>query len=487
MPVLFSPLDPRTLYFASNTLWQTNTGGQSWQQISPDLTRQSWEVPPNVGKYIGTDAARPTRRGVIYTIAPSPIDGNTIWIGSDDGLIHLTRDHGKTWADVTPPTLTPWAKVSLVDASPFDVDTAYAAINTLRLDDLRPHIYRTRDGGKTWQHITAGIPNGGIINAVRADPQQPGLLFAGSEQAVYVSLDNGDHWQSLRLNMPATSIRDLVIKDDDLVVGTHGRSFWILDDITPLRQIRAVTFGTASYLFAPRQAWRFRWNKNTDTPLPPDEPAGDNPPDGATIHYWLRGNAKTVTLEIMNAAGVVRRFSSLDPPETPVEGRNTPDYWLRPHAPLSARAGFHRFVWDLRHERPSVPSFTYPIAAIFRNTPRVPFGSWVTPGTYTVRLTVEGDGAVQLSQSLVVRMDPRVRATPDDIRLQYETSRALDAALRRVANATQGAAGDRTELRRIQGELTQLFAIVEQADAAPTSQVLAAVKSAIAAADSAAR
>jgi photosystem II stability/assembly factor-like uncharacterized protein len=484
MPILFSPIDPRTLYFASNVLWRTTTGGQSWQAISGDLTRKSWDVPANVGKYIGTDAARPTQRGVIYTIAPSPLDKNVIWVGSDDGLIHVTRDHGKTWSDVTPPALTPWAKVSLMDASHFDAQTAYAAVNTFRLDDLRPHIYRTHDGGKTWQHTTAGIPDGGIVNVVREDPVRRGLLYAGTEQAVYVSLDDGEHWQSLRLNMPATSIRDLVVKDDDLVVATHGRSFWILDDITPLRQLREPAQASAPTLYEPRPAWRFRWNKNTDTPLPPDEPAGENPPDGAIINYWLRQDAASLTLEVADASGVVRRYSSADAPEAPVPGRNTPDYWLRPSHRLSTTAGFHRFVWDLRHEPPAVPSFTYPIAAIFRNTPRVPAGTWVLPGSYSVKLTADG---TTVTQKLVVRMDPRVSATTADLRLQYDTSRALDAALRRVSEALQAGSADRSVLTRLQGELTQLFGLVEQADGAPTSQALSAVKTTIAAADNAVR
>ena len=484
MPVLFSPIDPRRLYFASNTLWYTTTGGKSWEQISPDLTRKTWDVPQNVGKYIGSDAARSSQRGVIYTIAPSIHNVNTIWVGTDDGLIHVTHDHGKTWSDVTPAQLTPWAKVSILEASHFDIQTAYAAVNTFRLDDLRPHIYRTKDSGRSWQHITAGIPDGGIINVVREDPVRPGLLFAGSEQAVYVSFDDGDHWQSLRLNMPATSIRDLVVKDDDLVVATHGRSFWILDDITPLRQMTSVTQSGLLYLYRPQEAWRFRSNKNTDTPLPPDEPAGENPPDGAIINYWLRDDARAVTLEILNASGVVRRYSSTDPPEGFVEGRNTPDYWLRPHQALSTKAGFHRFVWDLRHERPAVSSFTYPIAAIFRNTPRVPLGSWALPGTYSVRLTVD---KFQLMAPLVVRLDPRVPATQQEMRLQYDTSRAIDAALKRVADALQASSGDRNVLLRLQGELTQLFAAVEQYDGAPTTQLQSAVKSTLTAVDAALR
>ncbi len=495
MPVLFSPVNPRKLYFSSNVLWQTVNGGQSWDQISPDLTRKTWEIPTNVGVYSSSPEAQPTQRGVIYTIAPSYLDERTLWAGTDDGLIHVTRDGGKTWQDVTPPALTPWAKVSIVDASHFDANTAYAAINTFRLDDLRPHIYRTRDGGKSWTHITSGIPDGGAINVVREDPKRRGLLFAGSEQAVYVSFDDGAHWQSLRNNMPATSIRDLVIKDDDLVVGTHGRSFYILDDITPLRQVSAAMAAAPdAHLFAPQDAWRFRWNKNTDTPLPPDEPAGQNPPDGAVLHYYLKAAAKgPVTIEILDAqGGVVRRYSSADPVEPLVEGRNTPDYWIRPHRPLAASAGLHRFVWDVHHERPAVAGFSYPIAAILANTPRTPAGSFVAPGKYTVRLSVDGK---TLAQPLVVKMDPRVRATAADLKLQYDMSRAIDAALRRSAAAIRDIRAAQTKtaalteleqrLSRASAPLGPLFGAVESADAAPTPVVREAWKATSAAVDAA--
>ena len=352
-------------------------------------------------------------------------------------------------------------------------------INTFRLDDLRPHIYRTRDGGKSWTRITNGIPDGGIVNVVREDPKRRGLLFAGTEQAVYVSFDDGEHWQSLRNNMPATSIRDLVIKDDDLVVGTHGRSFYILDDITPLRQVNAAVSSADVHLFAPQESIRFRWNKNTDTPLPPDEPAGQNPPDGAILHYFLKSPAKAVSIEILDAqGGVVRRYTSDDPAEPLVEGRNTPDYWIRPHRALSAAAGLHRFVWDMHHERPAVNGFNYPISAIYANTPRTPNGSWAAPGKYTVRLTVDGKSQ---TQPIVVKMDPRVKATAADLKLQYDTSRAIDAMLRRTSAALREIrAAQKTpqltdleqRLSRASAPLGQLFGAVESADAAPMPVVL---------------
>jgi hypothetical protein len=453
------------------------------------LTRQTWEIPKNVGVYATTPEAQPSQRGVIYTIAPSYLDERTVWVGTDDGLIHVTRDGGKTWNNVTPSALTPWSKVSIMDASHFDANTAYAAINTLRLDDLRPHIYRTKDGGKTWTHITNGIPDGGTINVVREDPQRRGLLFAGSEQTVYVSFDDGDHWQSLRNNLPPTSIRDLVIKDDDLVIGTHGRSFWILDDVTPLRQIAAATTDEASHLFAPQDAMRFRWNKNTDTPIPPDEPAGQNPPDGAILHYFLKSDARTVSIEILDAQGaVVRKYANTDPPEPLVEGRNIPDYWIRPGQTLSATPGLHRFVWDVRHERPAVSAFNYPMTATFMNTPRTPLGSWVLPGKYIVRLTV--DGKTQ-TQPLTIKLDPRVKTTAADLKLQYDTSRAIDALLRRsaaalremraVATKTPAVTDLDQRLSRASAPLGQLFGAVESADAAPMPVVMDAWKATAAA------
>ena len=312
-PVQFSPIDPHLLYFAANTLWTTRDGGRSWKQISPDLTRKTWDVPASVG--IFASEVKPTQRGVIYAIAPSPLDIKRIWAGTDDGQLWITTDGGGNWSNVTPPSLMAWEKVAGLEASHSDPNTAYAAINTLRLNDLRPRILRTRDGGKTWTEIVNGIPSNENTNAVREDPKRKGLLFAATERTVYVSFDDGDRWQSLRLNLPATSVRDVIVKDDDLAIGTHGRGFWILDDITPLRQLDDKVVGSNAHLFEPETAYRVRWNVNSDTPLPPDEPAGQNPPDGAIIDYTL-SSATPVTLEILDAAGrQVRKYSSTDVPE----------------------------------------------------------------------------------------------------------------------------------------------------------------------------
>src|SRR5205814_7226022 len=260
------------------------------------------------GKFRAQPTAQATQRGVIYAVAPSPLDINLIWAGTDDGLIHRTTDGGAHWSEVTPKQLKPWQKISILEASHFDKNTAYAAVNTLRLDDLRPHLYRKGDEGATWTEITNGIPANENTDVVREDPERKGLLFAGTERAVYVSFDDGDHWQSLRLNMGATSIRDLIIKGDDLCVGTDGRAFWILDNITPLRQLQDSINRSSAFLFKPQTAVRVRWNTNSDTPLPPDVPAGENPPDGAIVDYYIgRASAGPLTLEIKHASGVTVR------------------------------------------------------------------------------------------------------------------------------------------------------------------------------------
>ena len=422
LPVVFSPIEPHTLYFAANVLFKTTDAGNSWQVISPDLTRESYETPANLGVFAASDPEKGKHRGVIYAVAPSFREANTIWAGTDDGLIHITRDGGKSWQNVTPPQLKPWSKVSIIEASHFDAGTAYAAINSFRLDDLRAHIYRTRDFGKTWTEITKGIPDGGASNVVREDPVHKGLLFAGTEGAVYVSFNDGDDWQPLQLNLPHTSMRDLVIHGDDLIVATHGRSFWILDDITPLRQMNAEVAKESVTLFAPQTAIRFRWNRNPDTPLPPECPAGKNPPDGAILDYVLASTSKNpVTLEILDEQGhTVRRYSTTDKPESMekiASEHPIPMYWVRPAQIVSAEAGMHRFVWDMHYPPPESLGHEFPISAIYRNTVKYPLGAWALPGNYTVKLTVDGKSH---TQPLVVKMDPRITTSLADLRKQFE-------------------------------------------------------------------
>jgi photosystem II stability/assembly factor-like uncharacterized protein len=453
-PLLFAPLDPKCLLLGANVLFKTLDGGQHWQVISPDLSREAPEVPESIGIYRTPELARQPRRGVIYTVAPSYKEADTIWAGTDDGLIHVTRDGGKSWKDVTPSGLTAWSKVSLMDAGHFSADTAYAAVNRIRLDDQRPHIYRTHDGGKTWQPIVHGLPDYAPVNVVREDPERKGLLFAGTERAVFVSFNDGDNWQPLRLNMPATSIRDLVIHGDDIVVGTHGRSFWILDDISPLRQLDEKVTAAAVHLFRPQVAHRVRWNTNEDTPLPPEEPAGLNPPDGAVIHYLLKEKTSgPVTLEILDAREkMVRHFSSADQPEAVnPNDLDVPTYWLRPPQELSAAAGMHRFVWDL-HYPPPPGARQLPIAAIYRNTPTVPAGPWVPAGQYTVRLTVGGKSH---DQPLTVKMDPRVKTTAAALNQQFELSQQCCEELRQIDEALTQAAKLRTQLEKVQAKVKE--------------------------------
>ena len=445
-PVIFSIVDPHTLYYAGNVLFKTTNGGHSWDVISPDLTRQNYDVPQAYGIFTDGDLSRAKNRGVIYAVAPSFRNVNTIWTGSDDGVMNLTRDGGKTWTNVTPAALTPWSKVSQLEASHFDDESAYAAINRFKLDDLHPHIYRTHDGGKSWKEIVNGIPANEVVNSVREDPVRRGLLFAGTERAAYFSLDDGEQWQPLRLNMPATSIRDLVIHDDDIIVGTHGRSFWILDDMTPLRQLDAKAGSAETFLFKPKLTYRFRRNKNTDTPLPPEEPAGKNPPDGAIINYRLGADSGTpVVLDILDDAGhIVRSFSSADSVEPIETDLPVPTYWVRPQQRLARSRGTHRFVWDLHYPSPKVLGHDYPISAIYGDTPRFPLGPAVLPGTYAVRLTANGR---TYTQPLVIKMDPRVQITDAGLRLQRDLGVRMNDAISRDFAALSEVRAQRTLLR----------------------------------------
>ncbi len=452
-PLIFSPAAPHTLYLGSNVVFKTTDAGHSWQIISPDLTREDPGVPPNIASLIVSDPAQGKHRGVIYSLAPSSLDANLIWAGTDDGLIWLTRDGGQNWREVSPPGLTSWSKIAQLDASHFDPNGVYAAVNRFRLDDLHPYIYRTHDGGQTWQKITNDLPDDAPVNVVREDPVRQGLLFAGTEHAIYVSFNDGDSWQSLQLNLPATSMRDLVIHNDDIVVGTHGRSFWILDDITPLRQITEQTAAASAFLFRPGIAYRVRRNVNTDTPLPPEEPAGKNPPDGAMIDYTLQSAALgPVKLQILDANGkIVRAFSSTDKPEPTMEqiGKelNVPLYWIRPPQILSDAAGAHRFIWDLRTPPPASLRHEYPISAIVHDTPRLPVGPAVMPGMYTVKLDVAGQ---TYSQPLEIKMDPRITAPVDQLDQQFRLASRICEAMNASFASLSQVRGVRAQLRDLE-------------------------------------
>ncbi|MBB6049281.1 glycoside hydrolase [Armatimonas rosea] len=397
MPMLFSEADPRTLFLASNRLLKTRDGGTTWEAISPDLSRETWDVPAPFAAVSDQGKTMP-RRGVIYSVAPSPTDINVIWCGTDDGLLWLTQDGGKSWANVTPPEISSWSKIAQLEASRFVPGRAYAAVNRLRCDDNKPYIYKTDNFGKTWKRITYGLLDDAPVNTVREDPKKPGLLYCGTERMVWFSDDDGANWNPLRNNMPATSIRDLVVHDDDLVVGTHGRSFWILDSITALRQLSREPVA----LYAPSVAYLVDWNRNTDTPLPPEEPAGQNPPDGVVIDYYLALEAKEVILEVRDSQGkVVRKWSSTDKPDTLDPLKITVDpRWARPWQPLLATTGSHRFVWNLRQY---APASGLGMDAIWQNTPTSK-APWVAPGKYTLRLTIEGG---IWEQPLEVKPDPR--------------------------------------------------------------------------------
>jgi hypothetical protein len=456
------------LFFAGNVLFKTLNGGNSWQVISPDLTRATYDVDPCIGIYRNDSMGRMPQRGVIYTIALSPLDSNIIWVGTDDGLIHTTHDGGKKWENVTPPSLNSWSKISLMDASHTDKKTAYAAVNRIRLDDQHPHIFRTRDGGKTWKEIVNGLPND-PINVVKEDPKCKGLLFAGSERAVYVSFDDGENWQSLRMNMPATSIRDLTIKDNDLIVATHGRSFWIMDDITSLRQIAVEKTPQNVILYKPGNAYRVRWNMNPDTPLPPDEPVGENPPDGAIIEYYLKEKTAEITLDITDEKGqVIRHYSSKDTLYT-IPNVNIPLYWIRPQQILSDEAGAHRFLWDMHYQPLNLPP-DYPISAIYENTAPGPTSPWVMPGKYTATLTVNDK---VYAQSFTVLMDPRVKTNLKDLKLQHDLSYQCYIDEIKCIQAT-----GTDSFISIKRSLKSQLDILQSADVAPTSQCMNAVKEA---------
>ena len=445
LPLTFSPKDKHALYFGNQHLFRTRDGGKHWALLSGDLTQKTLSVPPNLD---ATTAATSTatvgpRRGVIYAIAPSRFNADDIWVGTDDGLVWRTRDAGKHWQDITPKGLVPWSKVGILEAGHFSADTAYAAVDRHRVDDYKPYIYRTHDGGKSWTLIAGGIPAGSFVNVVREDPLKKGLLYAGTEFGMYVSFDDGGHWQTLQQNLPVTSIRDIDVHhdayNDDLVIATHGRAFWVLDDISALRQLDA-TAGAAASLFKPANAVRLHLPAFTGTPLHKDEPLAPNPPAGATLDYWLKDAAQgPVTLEILDAKGKsVGHFSTEDKHAAPDLAKitATPDWFPAP-TPLVTAPGMHRFVWDLR----------YPVPDALQGDD----GVWVLPGSYTVKLTVDGKS---YSQPLTVLNDPRVKVTPSDLAQQQALAFRIQAERAGLAAVTEDVSGILKQLEASQAKAT---------------------------------
>ena len=440
-PVLvFSPFDRRSLYLGTQFVMKTTDGGLHWDTISPDLTGALPGAEHDTTPVTAANA-KEHGYGTVFTIAPSPLRANEIWAGADTGLIQLTRD-GRTWKNVTPPGLSDWSKVSLIEASHFDPAVAYAAVDRSRLSDYKPYIYRTKDYGKTWLLLAKGIGSGAFVRAIREDPVRRGLLFAGTELGVYVSFNDGDDWQPLQHNLPTTSVRDLAIHNDDLIVATHGRSFWVLDNITPLRQASEKVEASAAYLYKPAVATRIDNDTFPGTPLPPEEPTAENPPDGVYVDYFLRSAATgPVTLELLDAAHrVLRHFSSEDKLSREHKPLPVAERWFPEPQHLESTAGMHRFIWDLRSGGSGPP------AAEEDEESAVPAGPRIPPGHYVVRLTADGK---TYTQPLAVKMDPNSSATQPVLIQQFALGQKMfDETLRsRQAMA---------EINSVQLQLTQM-------------------------------
>jgi photosystem II stability/assembly factor-like uncharacterized protein len=402
-PLVLSPADPHALYYASQFLFKTIDGAHTWKQISGDLTRADPGIPPNLDATAAAATDRNGKRGVIYAVAPSPLRVPVIWIGTDDGLIQVTTDDGATWRDVTPAAMTPWSRVTGIEASHFDADTAYASVDRHQLQDFAPYVYRTRDQGRSWQRITAGLPDGVYVHVIKEDLLRRGLLFAGTERGAFVSFDDGDQWQPLQRNLPVTSVRDFVVYGNDLIVATHGRGFWVMDDISALRQVTDEVLQADAWLFRPADAINFIQGDDNGTPFQRDEPQAQNPPEGAVLDFYLKAAAPgAVTLEILDAAGKVMQKWPAEPGTGARGGRTTSGQprvsplWQRVPEVFSTDAGMHRVAWR-PVEPPSAP------AAGGGGGPRRGGGARLT-GTFTARLTVNGRA---LTQTFIVRPDPR--------------------------------------------------------------------------------
>jgi photosystem II stability/assembly factor-like uncharacterized protein len=435
LPQVFSQAD-EALYYANQFVMRSRDRGRTWEKISPDLARLNPPVPANLDPVTAKDIDQPMTHhfGVVYTIGPSPLRATTVWAGTDDGLIHVTRDDGKTWTDVTPPAMTPWSKVSQIEAGHFDAATAYASVDRHRIADNKPYIYRTRDGGRTWQNLVAGIPEGAYVNCVREDPQTKGLLYAATELRVYVSFNDGEQWQPLQNNMPVTSIRDLVVHGDDLAIATHGRGFWVMDQMPALRQIAAQgtqILSSNAHLFQPGASFAIRNGSMNGTPMPRDEPQLQNPPSGVVAYYWLKGApAQPLKLELVDGAGAVRACAASDTPVRPPDTNtlNVQAIWMQPSQPPSAAAGMHRFALNLGGGRgaggfggrgaaaPPAPDACNPTPAAAPEAGRAGRGGRggggggrggapvLMPGQYNVRLTVDGQ---TYTQPVTIKPDPR--------------------------------------------------------------------------------
>jgi photosystem II stability/assembly factor-like uncharacterized protein len=463
-PLLFSPENPRALYLGTQYVMETLNGGQSWEKISPDLTEQA---PPTSEKSAAMKMSRRPafeRPNAITALAASPMREGVLWAGTSNGLIQRTLDNGVTWQEATS-DFPARVSVEMLEASHFAVNTAYAVLGAR--DDSTPYVYRTRDGGKTWQKITDGLPFGWAARVVREDPVRKGLLYAGTEDAVYVSFDDGDHWQSLELNFPATDVRDLAVHGNDLVAATYGRALWVLDDLSPLRQAGTQIADSNAYLLRPATTVRVRWDNDQETPLPPEVPAAKNPPDGAIFYYYLKAvPTGELTLEIHDSNGnLVRRFTSVapTPDNTP---KNVPDYWFGPLPALSKHAGLNRFVWNLRYPPPDALNYSYygnildyveytlSDHAIPEDTPRdQTLGPFVTPGRYEVTLTADG---VTLNQPLTITLDPRVHVSQADLELQLAAAKRITAGLDSSYKAFNAAADLRTALAEREKGLEKL-------------------------------